>query len=303
MNHGNYENGAHHWIAANDSRFREKFNEKSFEVSHSLAAHPLFQLPSLLELAERTLKDRPDDLYYDMGDIQPGQRWDTVPGRSFSAVEALRQLEKADAWFIFRSAQRDPAYKALFEEGLREIKALAGSEVESKIRQEDIIIFVTSPKRVTSYHIDRECNFLLQIRGEKDLFVFDREDREVLSEEEIERFWSVDNNAAIYKQPLQSRAMTYKLMPGAGVHIPVNCPHWLQNRDNISISLSVNFQFLDSMRANLYRANYMLRKLGLNPSVPGTSPALDRAKSLAMTVAIAARRSVRARAHRERIWN
>jgi hypothetical protein len=156
---------------------------------------------------------------------------------------------------------------------------------------------------VTSYHIDRECNFLLQIRGEKDLFVFDREDREVLPEEEIERFWSVDNNAAIYKRQLQSRAITYKLAPGMGAHIPVNCPHWLRNGDNISISLSVNFQFLDSMRANLYRANYMLRKFGLRPSAPGTSPALDRAKALAMTVAIAARRSIRAQASHERIWN
>ncbi len=294
---------ADHWIVANDVKFREKFNQKSFEVSHSLATHPLFQLPRLLELAERTVKDRPDDLYYDMGDIQPGQRWDTVPGRSFSAVEALRQLEESDAWFIFRSAQRDPAYAALFERGLKEIKALAGPEVDSKIRREDIIIFVTSPKRVTSYHIDRECNFLLQIRGEKDLFVFDREDREVLPEQEIERFWSVDNNAAVYKQQLQSRAITYKLAPGTGVHIPVNCPHWLRNGDNISISLSVNFQFLDSMRANLYRANYLLRRFGLSPSKPGANPALDRAKSFAMTAAIAARRSIRVQAGRERIWS
>ncbi len=286
---------ADHWIVANDSKFREKFNQQSFEVSHGLAKHPLFQLPSLLDLAERTLKDRPDDLYYDMGDIQPGQRWDTVPGRSFSAVEALRQLEESNAWFIFRSAQRDPAYQEIFERGLKEIKALAGPQVGSKVRQEDIIIFVTSPKRVTSYHIDRECNFLLQIAGEKELFLFDREDREVLPEEEIERFWSADNNAAIYKQQLQSRAITYDMTPGSGVHIPVNCPHWLRNGDNVSISLSVNFQFLNSMRANLYRANYMLRKIGLNPSTPGTSPALDRAKSLAMTAAIAARRAIRNR--------
>src|ERR1700722_17500905 len=106
---------ADHWIVANDSKFREKFNQQSFEVSHSLAKHPLFQLPRLLELAERTLKDRPDGLYYDMGDIQPGQPSETVPGRSFSAVEALRQLEESNAWFIFRSAQRDPAYQAVFE--------------------------------------------------------------------------------------------------------------------------------------------------------------------------------------------
>jgi hypothetical protein len=291
------------WITADSAEFRERFNQKSFGVSHTLANHPLFHLSSLMELAERTLKNRPDDLYYDMGDIQPGQRWNAVPERKFSAVEALRQLENSNAWFIFRSAQRDPAYRELFEKGLKEIKSLAGARIESKIRQEDIIIFVTSPKRITAYHIDRECNFLLQIRGDKDLYVFDREDREVLPEEEIERFWSVDNNAAVYKGDLQSHAMTYKLVPGVGVHIPVNCPHWLQNGDDISISLSVNFQFVDSMRANLYRANYLLRKLGFTPSKPGRAPITDQAKSAAMTLAMAARRVIRREARGGRIWN
>ena len=148
---------------------------------------------------------------------------------------------------------------------MAEIKAQIGPGIDSQVLVEDIIIFVTSPKRVTTYHIDRECNFLLQIRGAKTLHVFDREDREVLSEEEIERFWAVDFNAAVYKPHLQHRAKSYKLVPGMGVHIPVNCPHWVENDDNVSISLSVNFQFKDPLRANTYRANFLLRKLGLRP--------------------------------------
>ena len=208
---------AAHWIIANDPKFREKFNQQSFEVSHSLAKHPLFQLPRLLELAERTLKDRPDDLYYDMGDIQPGQRWEYGAGRSFSAVEALRQLEQSNAWFIFRSrTTRSCVPGRYLSAGFGKSKRWPVLNSDPKfVGEEDIIIFfVTSPKRVTSYHIDRECNFLLQIGGEKELFVFDREDKEVLPEEEIERFWSVDNNAAVYKQQLQSWAITYKLTPG-----------------------------------------------------------------------------------------
>src|SRR5438270_332982 len=83
------------------------------------------------------------------------------------------------------------------------------------------IIFITSPLRVSSYHIDRECNFLLQIRGAKTIHVFDQNDREVLSEQELESFWTVDNNAAVYKPQLQNRANSYLLQPGCGVHIPV----------------------------------------------------------------------------------
>jgi hypothetical protein len=58
------------WIEADPAQFHEKFNRKSFEIRHYLATHPLFQLPKLLELADRTLKTRPKEIYYDAGDIQ-----------------------------------------------------------------------------------------------------------------------------------------------------------------------------------------------------------------------------------------
>jgi len=270
------------WIEADPAQFREKFNRKSFELKHYLATHPLFQLPKLLELAERTLKRRPKEIYYDAGDIKIDQRWDAVPERPFSVVEAMERIETCGAWFIFRSAQNDPEYRVLLDRGLAEIKEHIGPGIDSQIMVQDIIIFVTSPKRVTTYHIDRECNFLLQIKGTKTMYVFDREDRDVLPEEEIERFWTIDNNAANYKPHLQDRAVAYKMAPGIGVHIPVNCPHWLQNDDNVSVSLSVNFQFKDPLRANAYRANFLLRKLGLKPTSPGISPALDSIKSQAV---------------------
>ncbi|MFM0504630.1 transcriptional regulator [Paraburkholderia caffeinilytica] len=280
------------WIDADTAAFQENFERKSFEVSHHLACHPLFQLPQLMDLAERTLKTRPSDLYYDMGDVAPGQKWKDT-NRAFSPLKALEQLEDSDAWFIFRSTQRDPAYAELYRHAIAEIKDMVGGDIESKISKEDIIVFVTSPNRVTSYHIDRECNFILQIHGEKDLYVFDREDRQILPEVEIERFWAMDNNAPNYRPELQNRAKSYKLAPGNGVHVPVNCPHWLKNADNISVTLSVNFQFVDSLRADIYRANHYLRKLGMNPNPPGQNAVRDRAKVMALSTVSAARRVAR----------
>lgn len=280
------------WIDADSSLFRQNFERKSFEVSHHLAGHPLFQLPQLMDLAERTLATRPSDLYYDMGDVAPGQKWKDT-NRAYSPLNALRQLEDSDAWFIFRSTQRDPAYAELYRHAIAEIKAMVGDGIESRILKEDIIIFVTSPKRVTAYHIDRECNFILQIHGEKDLHVFDREDRQILPEVEIERFWSTDNNAPNYRPELQNRAWSYRLAPGKGVHVPVNCPHWLKNGDNISVTLSVNFQFVDALRADIYRANHFLRKLGMTPTPPGQSALRDRAKAIAYSAAKGARRAAR----------
>ncbi len=271
-----------HWIVSDPNLFAEKLDKKSFEVQHYLASHPLFQLPKLMELADRTLKNRPGDLHYDVGEIRVDQRWDEITKSPFSAQEALERVENCGAWFIFKSAQRDPEYRVFLDRGLSELKSYMQPGIESQVLVEDIIIFVTSPNRITTYHIDRECNFLLQIAGTKTLHVFDRDDREIISEDEIERFWSIDFNAARYRPELQSRAASYKLKPGTGVHIPVNCPHWLQNDNNISISLSVNFQFKDGMRANPYRANFLLRKLGMHPTPPGVSAQKDAIKSVAV---------------------
>jgi len=98
-------------------------------------------------------------------------------------------------------------------------------------------------------------------------------------EEEIERFWAVDNNAAVYKKQFQDRVMSFRLAPGIGVHIPVNAPHWVKNDHNVSISLSVNFTWKDSERANAYRANFLLRKLGMTHDRPASQSSWTRAKT------------------------
>ena len=55
---------------------------------------------------------------------------------------------------------------------------------------------MTSPNATTPYHIDHEPNFLMQVHGEKDICLFDQNDREVLSEADIERFYCGDPQAA-----------------------------------------------------------------------------------------------------------
>jgi hypothetical protein len=271
-----------HWIRVNATEFRDKFNRTSFEVQHELASHPLFQLPALVQLAERTRTRRPEDIYYNNGEIGVDQKWIYNPEHPFSPEETIHRIEECSAWFIFRSAQRDPEYRVFLDKGLAEIKELIGKSLEEELMVEDIIIFVTSPKRKTPYHIDRECNFLLQIRGDKTIHAFDQNDRDILSEEELEKFWSVDSSSANYKPEMQSRAKSYLMRPGTGVHIPVNAPHWLENHNNVSISLSVNFQFKDSVKANAYRANYLLRRMGLKPTPPGQSELRDTIKAAAV---------------------
>ena len=248
--------------------FRADFDRRHFLFSHQLAADPAFSLPRLIELARDTARARPKDLYFDVGQVAIGQRWDETTRGSLPIEETIRRIEHEGAWIVLWRAELDPAYRALLNDVMVQLTELAGPELRRQIKKQEVIIFITSPNRVTTYHIDRECNFLLQIQGEKEISVFPAGDREVLPEAEIERFWTTDNNAPVYRPHLQGRAAVHMLRPGVGVHIPVNAPHWLKNGNNISVSASFNVQFKDGVRADAYRANYYLRKLGLRPKPP-----------------------------------
>lgn len=249
-----------------------------FAFDHGLAGDPLFDLERLLHLAQTTAETRPDDIYYDAGQVEAGSRWSDMPPCDFSVADALRRIQTTNAWIILRRANLDCAYAPLLERCMSDVLEAGGAALARRAREREAIVIITSPNRVTAYHMDRECGFLLQIRGSKEIDLYDQNDREVLPEREIELFWTRDNNAPAYRPHLQERATTYRLTPGRGVHIPINAPHWIRNGDNVSISLNINFLPPDSERGNIYRANYHLRQLGLTPTPPFHSPIRDAVK-------------------------
>ncbi len=268
-------------FAANAERFAREFDKASFRFSHRLADHALFDPDRLLRLARHMASD-PNDVYYDAGDIDIDQRWDRTAKCTLPIDELLRRIETAGAWVVLRRAEKDPEYGALLNACMSEIESLSGRDLGRAMKVRNAIIFINSPNRVSTYHIDRECNFLLQVRGTKTISIFDRADRVVLPEEEIERFWAVDNNAAVYKPQHQDRAAMYELHPGDAVHIPVNMPHWVRNGPTVSVSISINFQYHDAILADIYRANHWLRRIGLRPTPPHRSPLADEVKRFAL---------------------
>jgi hypothetical protein len=266
------------WLVADSKIFAANFDRKPFPFEHRLADHPLFAPQRLLQLAREMAND-PSDVYYDAGNVRVDQRWDQVPACDLPFDVLLNRIETAGAWVILRRAEKDREYAALLDACMDEIEELSGFDLRKVSKLRNAIIFINSPNRISSYHIDRECNCLLQIRGSKTVHVFDRDDRDVLSETEIERFWTVDNNAAVYKPHLQDRAHVFELRPGCAVHIPVNAPHWVRNGPEVSVSLSINFHYKDALLADVYRANYWLRHIGLRPEQPRHSAARDAFKS------------------------
>lgn len=282
-------------LKADRELFRSKFDKESFEFAHNLPNSDVFRLERLVEIAQETQKVNPGLVYCDVGVTDLNLRWAHAQKPSYTVAEMIERIHNSGAWIILRQAEKHPELKAILQECMNELQDFTGIKLRRVMKSQGAILFITSPKRITTYHIDRECSLLLQIRGDKTINVFDRNDRNVLSEEELETFWSADNNAARYKPATQDHARVYALKPGRGVHIPVNCPHWLQNGDDVSVSLNVNFQYRDVYRANAYRANYLLRKAGLKPTPPGRSSLRDTVKSYGVMPAVWAYNMIRGR--------
>lgn len=277
---------------ASEETFRSSFDTQPFEFHHALTEkHPLFNLAAIRRLLENpSIKNA---IAYDAGEIRVDQRWDSIPQEKPPIEEVFDNIGNAGAWIMMRHVHRAPEYKAILDECLNEVRRLSGREVSSVEKSREAILFITSPRRVTPYHIDRECNFLMQVAGEKTINVFDRNDPEVVPQQELETFWSKDNNAGIYKPHFQDRAFVRTMRPGTGVHIPVNFPHWLQNGDNVSISFSISYQYKDWTRKNVYQANYYLRRMGLHPTPPGKSPALDATKRVVIETLLRTKRLIK----------
>jgi len=227
----------------------------------------------------KTVALRPGDFYSDAGNVRVDQKWGQIPVIELPAEEVIARVEHAGAWIILKHVEMDPAYAEILDACAQQIRDLAGPKMGPLLKNPEMLIIANSPGRITPFHIDGECNFLLQVQGSKLIRVFNQHDRTVLTEQEIEHFYTNDIFAANYKEGCgDEKATITELTPGKAVHIPVNAPHWVQNGPGVSVSVSVNFELPDWMRADLYRFNSLIRRLGLTPTPPGRSQLRDLVK-------------------------
>lgn len=156
-------------------------------------------------------------------------------------------------------------------------------------------VFISTRDSVTPYHMDREMNFLLQIRGTKTVQLWDPRDAEVMSPAERDRLLSLAADARpAWADRLAAKAMVFELVPGTGVHHPFIAPHLVRTRSETSISLAITFRTEQSDRwTDAHRFNYLARRLGLAPRTVGARPRLDDVKARAMRLARYMRASVR----------
>ncbi len=273
------ETSARPVLSDTEGAFARHYNRSSFMFPHGLKGNPLFELDSLVALSKR-LPAHPDFAYWSNGRVSVDDPWEKGMAERYTLQDTIRNIADNNSIAILKHTEQDPVLGPVLQELLSKFVEYAGAPMRDDVVVGESLILVSSPNRITPYHFDAEVNFLVQVTGDKTFNVFDHTVAKQVSDEELEGYFSGAPSAARYREANQANATVYALKAGQGVHIPVAAPHWVQNGNNISVALSINYELKSvARRGKTYWLNHRLRKLGLNPAPPGQSSWRDDFKA------------------------
>jgi len=252
----------------------EQLNEQPFAFRHGLADHPLLSIERLARLSERAFDGNHYKRYFKAPDLKLPR--ETLKARFREDIEQIRENGK---WMALHYIdEMDPEYGDLFDLLLADIEEITRRPVRSQMTWGSLSVFLSAPCLAVPYHFDHETNFLMQVQGEKDLWLYPREFG-TLTASEIEDFYRHNPVAGIYRDELADACSVWRLKPGVGVHHPPLAPHRILNDKNVSVSLALYYAMPEmEERGHVYQVNYCMRKLGLHPRAPGESPLSDGMK-------------------------
>lgn len=261
--------------------------DRRARLVHDFHHHPLMQVDALRALAHE-LQPLGGCRF-----IEPGTREgseflhhpSSPDGRGLDAV--FDRIEESGSWIALYNVQRIPRYAAFLDE-------VVGAMREAVEREQGLIflvtgfIFISAPPSVTPFHIDRENNFWLQVRGRKAITVWPADDPAVLDPAVVDDFIVFGDLSRVrLDENLRARGEVLVHEAGDGLYFPATTPHmtltraeWAAESDPVSISIGVTFYTATTRRrAQVHQLNRLLRRLGLNPLPPGRSDRLDRWKA------------------------
>lgn len=255
-------------------------------LKHNFHEHPLMQLSELSKLAS--------DLYAtkQCRFIAPGSNQASAfkhdpndpSGRGID--EIFRRIEEPGSWVALYNIETHPVYREFLNEVVASVRPLVEAQ-EPGMFNVGGFIFISAPPSVTPFHIDRENNFWLQVKGRKTMNVWDPTDRHVVAGKVRDNFILTGSLREVcLGEGFKERSHEFNVGPGDGVYFPSTSPHmtrsdpdWTTPGDGVSISIAVVFYTEITRRsANVHALNLFLRRFGLAPTEPGQVVWLDKFK-------------------------
>ncbi len=264
-------------ISIAPASFADCVDIRPFSLQHKLPSHPLFQLENLVELAKRLPAGQREYVFakQEFGSHDDlNQYRHAAENDELSTEELINAIEHQNVVIVLRNVESDPVYGEFVNDCLDSLAKFV-EPAAGQISGRESFIFVSPPNAYTPYHWDPEQNFFMQVRGRKQMAVYDVSDRSIISEEALEKYYSQGQLITKCDEQLFDNYQLFDMNPGDGVYVPVTAPHWVKTLDEVSVSVSINFRTPSSIRRDrVFRFNQMLRKIGLRPSA--VSPRADR---------------------------
>jgi hypothetical protein len=280
------------WLQFDEQVVHASYNHAPFLLRHRLNEHPAFSLESLFELCRRM--DR-RDVKVRAGIVPKDCPFDSSLAdhrQGLTLEDAIGDLSGRRAYIAIYNPEKDPHYRPLIEGLLGEI-GLAVQRHDRRMNWYSTYVFISSAESLTPYHMDREMNFLLQIRGTKLAELWRGYDDAVMTPAQRDHLFSHAEDArAKYCDDLDAKAQRFELAPGLGVHHPFIAPHLVRTLSEVSVSLAITFRTPRSdVWSDAHRFNErILRRLRLPAGSVRRSAAIDLTKAAIFRVARGAHR-------------
>lgn len=263
-------------------------------IRHSFHQHPLMQLDALASLAKRLMPT--DQCRFVRPGLSTASEFDHAgkPHDGRSIDEVFARIEESGSWIALYNVQTDPLYRGFVDEVAASFKPLVESE-QPGVYEVGGFIFISAPPSVTPFHIDRENNFWLQIRGRKTMNVWDPNDRVAVPQRAVEDFvmhgglHGVDvKNGDRVRDDIMARSHEFDVGPGDGVYFPMTSPHmtrsttdWVRPGDGVSISIGVVFYTSMTRRmCHAHAFDRVIRRLGIEPRMPRSGNEVESWRAL-----------------------
>ena len=224
-------------VEINRDEFARNVDLNPFAIQHQLEHHPLFQLESLVELSKRL---PPNQREYVFGKQEFGthdnleQYKHAADNDELSTDELIQAIGEQNIVIVLRNVETDPVYGE-FVNGCLDSLSKFVEPVTGPMSGRESFIFVSPPNAYTPYHWDPEQNFFMQVRGRKQMAIYDVNDRNILPESALEKYYNEGQLITKCEDHLFDNYELFDMNPGDGVYVPVTAPHWVRTMNDTHV--------------------------------------------------------------------
>lgn len=181
-----------------------------------------------------------------------------------SGKEILEAVKRGTFWLNLRKCNEHVGY---LEDTADDIFDSLEDATDKRLRKRDMGLLISSPEVHVNYHLDIPLVCLLQLRGEKRIWMYPADEHHAPSAQVEDIVHTRREEDLTFSNAFDDNAEIVDLKPGMAITWPQTAPHRVQNADCVNVSLSCEYMTLPALvQANAIYMNGVLRsKFGVDP--------------------------------------